>query len=221
MRKIFIILMLSMLLSITAEAQSPYPTPEQAKQELKTFLPQYAISPKDVGLLKQIGLCYHAIGSAGDADAVIKSIEYLNKAIRVKPNDNELKAWLGSAVLMRARDVWVLEQPGYVNRGSAIIDAAIASEPDNIEIRWIRVNTYSHLPSFLGKDNIVIADFEFILKKLQGSDDKGVLQDTYYRLGQAYKKVNNTAKAKENFRLARNIDNSSELAKKISKEDGL
>jgi len=222
--KNIIILLLALSLTIpaiAAEERIAYPSTEQAKEELKTLLPQYQVNPKDTKLLRQIGLCYHSIGGAGDAEAVVKSIDFFNKALRLEPKNNEIKAWLGSATLIRARDVWLLEQPGYLNTGSAIMDAAVSTEPDSLNIRWIRVNTYSHLPSLLGKDNIVVSDLEFILGKMQGTGDKELLQDTYYKLGLAYKKVNNAAKAKENFNLAVKIDGGSEVAHRIAKEEHL
>lgn len=198
-----------------------YSTPPAAKEGLKTLLPQYETDPRNVELLIKIGICYHSLGGAGDAGAVIKSIDFFNKALRLEPKNNEIKAWLGSVTLIRARDVWVLEQPKYLSTGSVIMDAAVAAEPDNIDIRWIRVNTYSHLPSFLGKDSIVVSDLEFILGKMQGTGNKELLQDTYYRLGLAYKKVNNTAKAKENFNLAIELLPEAEIAHKIAKEEHL
>lgn len=226
MKTIFITLIIIFVLSLTmpaiaAETRIIYPSSEQAKQELKILLPQYEVNKKDVGLLRQIGLCYHSLGGAGDADAVIRSIDFFNKALRLEPKNNELKAWLGSATLIRARDVWVLEQPKYLSTGTALVNAAVSAEPDSLNIRFIRVNTFFPLPSFLGQNDIVISDFEFILKKLQGSDDTKLLQDTYYKLGLAYKKANNTAKAKENFSLAVNVDKDSEVAHKIAKEEHL
>lgn len=217
---IILLLVLSLTMpAIAAETKVVYPSIEQAKEELKTLLPQYKTNKKDVQLVRQIGLCYHSIGGAGDAEATIKAIEFFNKALRLEPKNNEIKAWLGSATLIRARDVWVLEQPGYLNTGSSIMDAAVSAEPDNIDIRWIRVNTYSHLPSFLGKDSIVVSDLEFILGKIQGTGDKEVLQDTYYKLGLVYKKANNTAKAKENFKLAVELAPTSDIATKIAQEE--
>lgn len=219
---ITLLLVLSLTMpAIAAETKIIYPSAEQAKQELKILLPQYESNKKDVKLLQQIGLCYHSIGGAGDAEAVIKAIDFYNKALKLEPNNNEARAWLGSATLIRARDVWVFEQPTYANTGSAIMNAAVLAEPDNLNIRWIRVNTCFPIPAFLGLNDTVISDFEFILKKLQGTGDKELLQDTYYRLGLAYKKANNTTKAKENFDLAVKVDKDSEVAHKIAKEEHL
>lgn len=226
MKTIFIALIIIFVLSLTmpaiaAETRIVYPSPEKAEQELKTLLPQYESNKKDVKLLRQIGLCYHSIGGAGDAGAAVKSIDFFNKALRLEPKNNELKAWLGSAILIRARDVWVLEQPKYLSTGTALVNAAVSAEPDSLNIRFIRVNTYLPLPSFLGQNDIVVSDLEFILKKLQGTDDKELLQDTYYKLGLAYKKVDNLTKAKENFSLAVNADKDSKVAHKIAKEEQL
>ncbi len=224
MKTIFIALIIIFVLSLTmpaiaAETRIVYPSPEKAEQELKTLLPQYESNKKDIKLLRQIGLCYHSIGGAGDAGAAVKSIDFFNKALRLEPKNNELKAWLGSATLIRARDVWVLEQPKYLSTGTALVNAAVSAEPDSLNIRFIRVNTYLPLPSFLGQNDTVVSDLEFILKKLQSTDDKELLQDTYYKLGLAYKKVNNTAKAKENFKLAIELLPDTEMAHKISKEE--
>lgn len=224
MRKIFITLILVVFFAIpaiAAETRIAYPSAEQAKEELKILLPQYEANKKDVKLLRQIGLCYHSIGGMGDAEAIIKSIDFFNKALRLDPKNNELKAWLGSATIIRTRDVWVLEQPSYLNSGKSIMNAAVLAEPDNLNIRWIRVNTCSPFPAFLGLNDTVISDLEFILTKLQGSDDKALLQDAYYKLGLAYKKANNTAKSKENFSLAVKMAPDADIAHKIAKEEHL
>lgn len=226
MKTIFTVLIIIIVLSlimpaIAAETRIIYPSPEKAEQELKILLPQYKGNKKDVELLRQIGLCYHSLGGAGDANAVVKSMDFFNKALRLEPKNNELKAWLGSATLIRARDVWVLEQPKYLSTGTSLINAAVLAEPDSLNIRFIRVNTYLPLPSFLGQNDIVVSDLEFILKHLQGSDDKELLQDTYYKLGLAYKKINNANKAKENFNMAIKVDKDSKIAHKIAKEEHL
>ena len=218
--KLVLTLFLSLIVFISpACASSTYPTASEAKENIKALLSQYEKDPQNVDILRALGVSYHKTGEAGDADAVVKSIEFLEKAAKLKPDDNEIKAWLGSAMSMRARDVVFWEKMNYSNKGTALMDAAISAEPDNITIRLIRGSNYLYAPSFLGKDNIVVSDLEFILKKLQGSDDKELLQDTYYKLGLAYKKVNNTAKAKENFNLAISIDSGSEMAHRIAKEE--
>lgn len=222
MKKIFIILllMLSMAIpAIAAETKIAYLSPEKAEQELKTLLPQYETTPKDTKLLMEIGLCYHSIGGAGEADAVVKSIEFFQKVLDIEPNNNEAKAWLGSATCIRARDVWFVDAMNYTNKGTSIMDVAVKAEPDNLNVRMTRGTTYLYMPSFLGKDGIAVSDFEFVAAKLQGSDDKRLLQSVYYRLGLAYKKVSNSTKAKENFNLAVKVDKDSEVAHKIAKEE--
>lgn len=198
-----------------------YPAPSEAKDKLKILLPQYETTPKDTKLLMEIGLCYHSIGGAGDADAVLKSIEFFQKTIDIEPNNNEAKAWLGSATCIRARDVWFVDAMNYTNKGASIMDAAVKAEPDNIDVRMTRGTTYLYMPSFLGKDGMAVSDFEFVVMRSKDSDDKIFLQNLYYKLGLAYKKVNNVNKAKEKFNLAVTIDTNSEIAKKIEKEEHL
>jgi tetratricopeptide (TPR) repeat protein len=223
-KKLFILLILTAFLSIhaaAAETKILYLSPEKAKQELQMLLPQYEENQQDAKLLQQIGLCYHSIGEAGDADAVVRSIEFLEKAAKLQPNDNEIKAWLGSATSMRARDAVFWEKMNYSNQGIALMDAAMSAEPDNISIRIIRGNNYLNAPSFLGKDGTAVSDLEFAASKLHGSDNKELLQEIHYKLGLAYKKVNNATKAKENFKLAIELLPDTEVAHKIAKEEHL
>lgn len=209
------------IMSTMALAEYQYTAPEKAKQELGKLLPQYDVNQKDTKLLQQIGLCYHSLGSTGDAESVIKAIDFFQKALDMEPSNNELKAWLGSATNMRARDAWMTDKMKYVSKGMALMNAAVTSEPENINIRLTRANSCLYMPSFLGKDNIAVSDFEFVAARLQGSEDKELLQEVYYKVGLAYKKMNNVNKAKENFNMAISINSASEMAKKIAKEEHL
>ncbi len=221
MRQVLIAFFAGIVFILPAFADSYYPTQQEAKENIKDLIAEYDKDPQNVKILKMTGISYHRIGESGDADAVVRSIEFLDKASKLKPDDNEIKAWLGSATSMRARDVIFWEKMNYSNKGITLMDTAVSAEPDNISIRIIRGNNYLYAPSFLGKDSTAVSDLEFVAAKLQGIDDKELLQDTYYRLGLAYKKVNNTTKAKENFNMAIKVDKDSETAHKIVREEQL
>nr|WP_199162757.1 hypothetical protein [Elizabethkingia sp. ASV34] len=54
------------------------------------------------------------------------------------------------------------------NKGKRKIEQAVQKEPENIEIRFIRLSVQKHAPSFLGYNKNIKEDLSFIQKNRQG-----------------------------------------------------
>lgn len=224
MKRILFLILIYLLLTVAPSlaAEDRYPAPGEAKKILAELLSQYPQNPSNPALLKQIGLCYHSLGASGDADAVVKAAEFFQKALDLNPNDNVVRAWLGSSVAMRARDAWMFDKMTYSKKGIYLLDMAVSSDPKNVDVRLIRGNTYLMMPSFIGKDEIAIEDFEFIAQRLKEENaSENKKQEIYYKLGLIYKKTKNIEKARSSFKDAITLSPNSEIARQIEKDENL
>lgn len=214
------VLMSLFLISTVQADEIQYPSPEAAKNRLEKLLP-IGKNTGDSMILTETGICYHSLGAAGDAEAVIKAAEYFQKALNLQPGNNEIRAWLGSATVMKARDAWMMDKMTFSRKGMNLLDSAVAAEPENLAIRVIRGNSYLNPPSFLGKDQAAIGDFEFALGKIKVRNPLNIeqAQEVQYKVGLAYKKVNDGARAKENFTAAAALAPETELARQIQREE--
>lgn len=60
--------------------------------------------------------------------------------------------------------------------GKKILESAIASDPNNIELRYLRLTIQSNVPSFLGYSGKIETDKAFLLSKLNSITDKELHQ---------------------------------------------
>ncbi|MBB6271316.1 hypothetical protein HDF26_001743 [Pedobacter cryoconitis] len=61
-------------------------------------------------------------------------------------------------------------------KGKYFIESAIASEPENLEMRFLRYTIQTNLPSFLGYNNWITADKKMLLERIDNIHDKHLKQ---------------------------------------------
>ena len=64
----------------------------------------------------------------------------------------------------------------YFNKGKKLLEDAIKKEPNNIEIRLMRLISQEKTPSFLGYNKNIEADRNFIIKNYKNSDDENLVK---------------------------------------------
>ena len=63
----------------------------------------------------------------------------------------------------------------YFNKGKKMLEEAVKKDPNNVEIRLMRLISQEKTPSFLGYDKNIETDRNFILKNYKNSDDDNLV----------------------------------------------
>ena len=69
-----------------------------------------------------------------------------------------------------------LNKYSYFNKGKKLLEDAIKKEPNNIEIRLMRLISQEKTPRFLGYNKNIEADRNFIIKNYKNSDDENLVK---------------------------------------------
>lgn len=69
-----------------------------------------------------------------------------------------------------------LSKYSYFNKGKKMLEDAIKKEPNNIEIRLMRLISQEKTPSFLGYNKYIESDRNFIIKNYKNSDDENLVK---------------------------------------------
>lgn len=87
-------------------------------------------------------------------------------------NNALLSGYKGSATMMMAKYVFnPFSKMSYFNKGKNILEKAINTEKNNVELRFIRYCVQTNIPFFLGYKTDIKSDKEFILASLKRLDD--------------------------------------------------
>jgi hypothetical protein len=83
-----------------------------------------------------------------------------------------LEAYRGALEVVRAKHSrWPLNKLKYLEGGAEILDDLVAREPDNLEVRYLRLASYLFLPFFLRRDDSVAADLQTLTVRLPERPD--------------------------------------------------
>jgi len=178
-----------------------YP-PGQSPRELyiKRYEKVLEAKPDDLDAMKRLGIVYHHQSAIFVPGSTEVAIDFLKKVLEKNPDDQESRAFLGSAMTMVARDSWnPFTKMSMVNEGADLIDEAIEKSPKNVIVRLVRANNSLNLPDFMKRRHFVLEDFLFIesiaddpeadfgIPSDYGKyDTPDVLAKTYYQLGMVY-----------------------------------
>ena len=96
-----------------------------------------------------------------DESACNKLIEILSP---YNEKNNPLYAgYKASAIMMMAKHVFnPFSKMTYFKKGKRILETAIKADEKNVELRFLRFNAQTHIPSFLGYDDSIKTDRAFI-----------------------------------------------------------
>ena len=99
--------------------------------------------------------------AVNDESACNKLVEILSP---YNETNNPLYAgYKASAIMMMAKHVFnPFSKMSYFKKGKGILEKAIKADENNIELRFLRFNAQTHMPSFLGYDGDIKKDKEFL-----------------------------------------------------------
>jgi hypothetical protein len=154
MKKLLIIPLL--LLGASSKAlNSSYLSSEPALITLhKTFISP-SMSPYQPASLR-----HHYEQAAANKEAGDKFYELLRD---YQGQDALVLGYKGAAEAIRARDASMLNKLTYVQQAARTFEQAVALDPDNAEVRFLRFSVESNLPAFLGLSKHVDEDKAFLL----------------------------------------------------------
>jgi len=131
-------------------------------------------------------------GAGGDKEAVNAAFDLLKKLNSHDPQNHLVEAYLGSAMALIGRDaVSPIEKFKNTNGGLKMLDHAVVSEPDSIEIRNLRANVCLKLPEmFFHRTGMAIEDFKNIASCYEKDNtvfSQELYWDTLFNIGSAFK----------------------------------
>ncbi|MBU0701897.1 hypothetical protein KKE26_11515 [bacterium] len=183
---------------------------------LQSALTELKHSPEDSEILKEVGKLYFYIGDeSADRHSTSKAIKLFQKILEKEPRNAEIKAYLGSAYTLKARDfpmktILSLTPLGYirlyyVNKGIQEMDAAVEIEDSNPFVRIVRGITSYNLPEIFGQLEKGINDFSLLISWIENPSlnkdykelftDESFITIVFYHTGEAYLKSKNLEKA--------------------------
>ena len=148
------------LLLGTAGVAAPSPDPDAQERRL---LREMAEQGTNTARLFALGDYCHDLGVAGDKTAVPRAEAYLRQLLTIEPTNAPGLALLGSVYTLKGRDAfWPTTQVRLVQEGNRYMDEAVKLAPDDVATRLLRALNNTHMPDFLGRVEIVRADFEWL-----------------------------------------------------------
>jgi hypothetical protein len=167
----------------------------------------------------------HEKAVAGDAQETKRLTADLEKWTREQPQNHLLQAYLGSAYTLCSRDAW--PGPGkltYLRNGGQLLDAAVAADPENPAVRFVRAIDYFELPSIFGKRQVARDDFATLVRQVDGEEKTPytlkveTVQAIYYYAGLSLKQQWQGPQAKVVWERGLKLDPNSTLGLKIQAE---
>ncbi len=195
-----------------------------SKLELQNYIASLegllAHQPDDIELQLALGIAYHHLAQNGDKSALEDCKEIFAQLLQHCPDDAIVLAYAGNILTWRGHlEHAVHKKLKYTREGIASIDRAISLAPDNLAVRWVRAMNSYHLPSFFGRMELCLADFEHIIRHQSfQSWPKAQQAMIYYRAGLAFQKGDEPAQAGQWFQLASTLAPASKWAQKAEQE---
>ncbi len=205
---IFVSLVMPCYAEITVNQLYGLREKNRLEEFVSTVEPELKDNIGDGQRLKMLGIAYHNLASLKVKNSASKAESYLRKAAALLPADEEIKAYLGSAMTMVGRDTWnLLVKMTLVHKGITLIDNALAAWPDSVVIRMVRANNNLQLPDSFQRKEMVKLDLQY-LEMLIAMSSSNIDADTqaeiFYHLGILYRQENNEIMAKNYFEKAIN-----------------
>jgi len=85
-----------------------------------------------------------------------------------------LVAYKGSGLMLLARYEKLADRGPKIKEAAQWIEQAVADDPDNAEIRLIRLSVQEHLPRFLKYNQHIEEDRQFVKQALPSLNDEGL-----------------------------------------------
>lgn len=162
----------------------------------------------------------HDRGVGGDAEAVLRAIELLQKRLETEPDDQLARVYLGSAYTLRSRDMRM--GPGRLEAlrtGGRLMDEAVAAAPDDARVRLVRAVNHINLPAIFNRRQSAREDFVYLLGRVGGDEcdlNEAERQAVYYFAGLSFRQMGQREQAREAWEQGLTLN--AELSEEIRKE---
>ena len=176
----------------TPEAESTAEQRERAKARLEGLEYHLSASPTDAALLARY------VTTAARAGEYDRAIALLEKLAEAHPDDPDVLTQLGRAYLTKTRVLPDMMQQGRLAFSAVTrFDAALKASPEHFDSRYLRGISNFYMPSFLGRLDQSIADFEKLVEQNSGRRDDDRFGKAYAWLGRAYEKAGKAEEARK------------------------
>lgn len=113
---------------------------------------------------REVAVAWHGLAGAGIEGASARAVELFYDLSEADPSQPVLKAYLGSAYIMKARDAsFIGTRIRNVRLGLRSLEAAIEAAPDDFRVRTLRAVTAYNLPDIFDYRGEVSKDLEAML----------------------------------------------------------
>lgn len=161
-------------------------------------------------------------GLMGDKASVEQCIAKLEEGLRLQPQNQLGRVYLGSAYTLRSRDLgFGPKKLQTLRQGLRVMDEAVANAPEDPKVRLGRALTTSALPGLFGRAGESRNDFlqlAELAKTAPAKFDATDLQIVYYNAGLAAKANGDAARAAELWREGLRHGSDAALKQKIEAE---
>lgn len=203
---------------------------------MKDFLPKLAV----VLLLHGSGLAgelppayrdkfrtakdFYYRGIYGEKASLEEADKQFRNLHRECPQAPVIAVYFGSLRLLEASHTWALWKKNSLSReGIRLMDSAVDSAPDDLEVRFVRAATERNLPTFFGRKEQSEADFTRIVEHArqaakQGTFDKRLAAASFFYYGQICKSRSQTRQALDAWNTAKGVDPQSHAAREADGE---
>ena len=191
---------------------------ESFEQRLAVLQSQLSAQPTNKELLFKLGDMCHDEGVNDNPKAVVLADNYLTRLIALDPTNALARAMHGSTMTMVGRDAfWPPKRLSLVREGNREMDAAVQMAPQDVRVRFTRANNNFHMPKFLGREEIVRADLNWLWEQVQANSaiPMDIRQQTALLQGLALKKRKQAAEAIQVWRKGLEWDPKSPAASEI------
>jgi tetratricopeptide (TPR) repeat protein len=159
-----------------------------------------AQQPNDPGILLQLGQAYHDAAAAEQKDAAAKAEKALRRVLELSPTNAVARAYLGSALTLRARDaVFPPTKLSLAREGFREMDAAVRLSPESTQPRLIRGLNSVSVPKLFDRLKFAEEDLGWIHQQPFKEGDYGgrpLRQRVALEYGRVLNRLKNADKAR-------------------------
>ncbi|MBX7157669.1 MAG: hypothetical protein K1X66_04705 [Verrucomicrobiae bacterium] len=164
----------------------------------------------------------------GNSKDVQKAEEVINQALLQSPDNQLLRAYLGSLLTIKSSKALPgIKKWKYFTGGLKMMDDAVDAAPHDVAVRLVRAMNNSQLPRIFNRRDNARADFQYIFRQFENDPqlatefNTATQQAIYYNAGVALLKSRATLDAKEAWEkglaLGKNTAWGEKMAKAIEK----
>ena len=132
---------------------------------------------------------------------MVDCIARLEKLLAVRPNDQIVRVYLGSAYTLRSRDLSIgPAKLSALRKGITLMDEAAAAAPEDASVQLTRAVTNEALPTFLGRRKVARQQLDQLVALVEKNPAKLTPADQqllYLNAGEAAKRAGDMTRARE------------------------